>query len=183
MPGRKKTNYIAYELKKLDKYIKELHAYLDANPPHLMVDRVEHATSTRGNPIIKLIASKEDQLKTFTATLEKLPKILEDVNRLRKAVDGEEEKDVRGGHNLPGFMQVVDEDDDDYKTVVNTRLNEEDDDFEEEDDEIIKKEPETSESEEEYEKKLPPSSSVLDEEDITSIDEEDDYFYDPDLDE
>lgn len=102
----KKTNYIAYELKKLEKYFKQLQEYLNNNPPDKAEDRIEMMESTRGNPIIKVIQTKENQIKLFKETLKEMPGILEGINRLRKAVDGEEEdKEVRGGHGVPGFMR------------------------------------------------------------------------------
>lgn len=106
MPSKKKTNYISYELKRLEKYLKQLQQYLDDNPPDKMEDRIEEMVSTKGNPIIKVIASKEQQLKCFMEILKQMPPLLEDINKLRMAVDGEEEEDeVRGGHDIPGFMR------------------------------------------------------------------------------
>jgi hypothetical protein len=109
---KKSTNFISYELNKLNMYIDQLHDYLDKNPPNLMVDRVEYVDLPRGGQSMKVIATKEDQLKAFTSILEKLPKMLEEVNRLRKSVDEEKtETSVRGNLSVPGFMQVDDEDD------------------------------------------------------------------------
>lgn len=105
MASKKKSNFISYELQRLELYLSQLQNYLDKNPPDLMVDRTEILQSTRGNPIIKVIASIEDQLKMFLTALEKLPKILEDINRLRKEVnDDKKEVVVRGDQNMPGFM-------------------------------------------------------------------------------
>ena len=133
----KKTNFISYELKKLDSYIKQLQAYLDDNPPDLMVDRIELLTSTRGNTIIKVIASKEDQIKMFLTALEKLPKLLEDINRLRKTVSGEEEKNIRGNQSIPGFMQIP-KNEDKYSSYEDMP-NETEEEIPYEDDEIIEK--------------------------------------------
>ena len=103
MPVKKKTNFISYELKKLDKYVKELMNYLDNNPSDQIEDRIELLETTRGQSI-KVIASKEQQLNCYFDKLEKLPRLLEDINKLRMAVEGEEENEVRGGTNVPGFM-------------------------------------------------------------------------------
>ena len=103
MPG-KKTNYIAYEIKKLEKYFKQLEKYLDDNPPDSAEDRIEVMESTRGNPIIKVICKKEEQIKLFKETLKELPSLLENLNKLRATVDGQEENEVRGGQDVPGFM-------------------------------------------------------------------------------
>jgi len=109
MPVKKKTNFISYEIDKLNQYLSQLQGYLDSNPPDRMTDRVEILSSTRGNPIMKVIASKEDQLKAFLLTLEKLPKILLELNELRKTVEGAETKaSARGGVERPDFMDYED---------------------------------------------------------------------------
>lgn len=108
----KKTNFISYELKQLEEYYDQLNTYLKKNPPDLAVDRVEYIDTPRGGQTIKVIASREAQVKLFTETLEKLPKILTDINLLRKSVDGLEEKNVRGGQDIPGFMKDDDDEDD-----------------------------------------------------------------------
>lgn len=111
MAGKKKTNYISYELKKLDTYVGQLLDFLDKNPPNLAVDRLERIVTARGESI-KVIASIEQQVKTFNDIMEKLPKLLEDLNRLRKEVDTDKKEiEVRGGQDRPGFM----EDDDDIE--------------------------------------------------------------------
>lgn len=103
----KKTNYVSYELERLNKYVAQLLEYLDANPPHLMVDRIEVLQSTRGNPIIKVISSKEQQLKCWSDRMRELPTIVETLNKLRALVeDDDRSKEVvkRGGGNLPGLF-------------------------------------------------------------------------------
>jgi hypothetical protein len=116
MPAKKKTNYISYELTKLETYLEQLQAFLDKNPPDLAVDRTEIYATARGGEGIKVIASIEDQVKMFLLALEKLPRVLEDINRLRKEVDGgKEEIELRGGADRPGFM---DDDEDDEEEEV-----------------------------------------------------------------
>src|ERR1700679_700551 len=106
MPSKKKTNYISYEIKKLEKYFKQLETYMDDNPPDEATDRVEMMESTRGNPIMKVIQTKEQQIKLFKETLKELPGLLENLNKLRMTVDGEvQEDEARGGHGVPGFMR------------------------------------------------------------------------------
>jgi hypothetical protein len=103
--SKKKNNYVSYELDRLEKYVQQLQNFLDKNPPDLMEDRIQYLTSTQGNPIVKVISTKEQQLKSFTETLQKVPKLLEDLNHLRKIVEAEEEeKEVRGDSEIPGFM-------------------------------------------------------------------------------
>jgi hypothetical protein len=103
--AKNKNNYVSYELERLEKYVQQLQNFLDKNPPDLMEDRIQYLTSTQGNPIVKVISTKEQQLKSFTETLQKVPKLLEDLNHLRKVVEAEEEeKEVRGDSEIPGFM-------------------------------------------------------------------------------
>lgn len=112
----KKTNYIPYKLKKLEKYLSELEGYLDENPLKDITDRVEVYESTRGNPIVKLISSKEQQLRAYGETLKLLPRLYEDYNKLLAAVNGKEQDDLRGGKQAGG---VMDNDDDEYNDSNN----------------------------------------------------------------
>lgn len=109
MATKKKTNFISYELKRLDAYMAQLNSYLDDNPPNTVQDRIEIVQTQRGS-IIKVIATKEDQIKLFLTTLEKLPKVLSDINDLRKQVEGIKlEEDIRGQQVQPGFMSSKDD--------------------------------------------------------------------------
>lgn len=128
MPAKKKTNYISYELKKLEVYLEQLQAYLDKNPPDLAVDRTEVYSTARGGEGIKVIASIEDQVKMFLLALEKLPKVLEDLNRLRSAVDkGKDEIEIRGGVERPGFMDDDEDDEPEEKPKKKTQSKKKDD--------------------------------------------------------
>lgn len=141
MAGKKKTNFISYELKKLDTYMEQLQDYLDNNPPNLATDRIERISTPRGGESIRVIASKEDQVKAFMGVLEKLPKVLEDINRLRKEVDTDKkETELRGGAEMPGFMMSGDDSDNDDepkekpKKKSTNKKGEDDDDSEKFDD-------------------------------------------------
>ena len=48
MPPKKKTNYISYELKKLENYLTQLNNTLDLNPPDRAADRIEILQTARG---------------------------------------------------------------------------------------------------------------------------------------
>ncbi len=182
---KKTTNYISYEIVRLEKYVSQLNGYLDSNPPDQLTDRIEILQSTRGNPIIKVIASKEQQLKAFSDILQKLPKLLEDLNSLRKTVNDETpDVAVRGNQSKPGFMQIAEnpiksgeyeeentntneefreEDFDEPKSVVTPTQEEDDDDF------VMKEEPT---------QKLLNSSSPL--YDLLDDEDEDDWREDDD---
>jgi hypothetical protein len=157
MPAKKKTNYVSYEIGRLDKYIKQLTSFLDKNPPDKAEDRIEVVDGPRG-PIIKVIAKKEDQIKLFMDMLTKLPSVLEDVNRLRKSVDGEDVKDIRGGYKTPGFMTSSKENVEEYKHQEEVEIPDGDFDDEEDNnaahlllgtDEEIKNEKETDQEDQE----------------------------------
>jgi hypothetical protein len=125
MPPKKKTNYISYELKKLEAYLAQLHAYLDENPPDKAEDRVKYLETARGGEMIKVIASKEQQITSFMKILQELPKLLSEINTLRKEVDGITIKDeVRGDQDRPGFMDndIKEEEEDEKSPIVNKGL-------------------------------------------------------------
>lgn len=142
MAAKKKSNFISYELKRLEVYLSQLQGYMDKNPPDLMVDRLEEIVLPRGGVSIKVIASIEDQIKMFLLTLEKLPKVLEDINRLRKEVDDDKkEVVVRGGQEMPGFMDDDDEEEEYEEQKKSKKKNKgvefDDDSFYEEDDQKL----------------------------------------------
>lgn len=110
--ARKKVNYIGYELEWLEKKCKQLQGWVEEKLDGGITDRIEVYESTRGNPIIKVISSEETQIKCLRETLKELPNMLMEINRLKKIANEEEtgEKNVRGDHELPGFMDDEDED-------------------------------------------------------------------------
>ena len=108
MAGKKKTNFIIYELEKLENYVKQLQEYLDNIDLYGLEDRLDVRYSQNGNPIVKVIASKEAQVKSYRENLEKLPALYETINRLRQLADtGGEEKveKARGDKELPGIFK------------------------------------------------------------------------------
>lgn len=108
MATKKKTNYIVYELKRLQKYIDQLQTYLDDVDLYQLEDRLDVRYSTQGNPIVKVIASKEAQVKSYRENIEKLPALYETLNRLKKLADTGEEEVVdkaRGDKDLPGLFR------------------------------------------------------------------------------
>jgi len=110
--AKKKTNYIGYELKWLEKKCKQLQKWVEDKLENGITDRIEVLESTRGNPIIKVIASEETQVKCLRDTLKELPNMLMEINRLRKLAEEEDtgETNVRGNHDIPGFMEDDEED-------------------------------------------------------------------------
>lgn len=117
--AKKKVNYIGYDLEWLEKKCKQLQEWVEEKLDGGIKDRIEEYQSTRGNPIIKVISSEETQIKCLRDTLKELPNMLMEINRLRKIANEEntDEGNVRGDHDVPGFME---EDDDDVKPVKET---------------------------------------------------------------
>lgn len=105
MATKKKTNYIGEELEWLETRCQELRDWVQAKLSGGITDRIEIYEGGR-SPIIKVISSEETQIKTLRDTLKELPSMLMEINRLRKLA--EEEADgpqVRGDHDIPGFME------------------------------------------------------------------------------
>lgn len=121
MATKKKTNYIGYELEWLEERCQELREWVEAKLRGGIKDRIEVFTQGR-TPIIKVISSEETQIKTLRDTLKELPSMLMEINRLRKLA--EEEADgpqVRGDHDIPGFMEDDEDEDDDLPPPPKTK--------------------------------------------------------------
>lgn len=144
--AKKKTNYIGYELEWLEKKCKQLQQWVEDKLDGGISDRIEMLESTRGNPIMKVIASEETQIKCLRDTLKELPQMLLEINRLRKIAEEEDATDsnVRGDHDVPGFM----EDDADVEVISKPQ-----------------KETKVEKPKKESPKALPPSSTFFDEDD------------------
>lgn len=107
-----KNNFINYELDWLEDKIKQMMLYVDNNPIDSVQDRIEVMESQRGNPIIKVIATKEHQIKLLKELIREMPAILEDVNLKRKTANEEKiARGVRGQQEVPDFMEDDGDDD------------------------------------------------------------------------
>lgn len=127
--AKKKTNFISYELQRLDAYMSQLTSYLDSNPPNGVQDRIERIPTERGF-IIKVIATKESQIKLFMDTLERLPKVLNDINDLRKQVEGiKVDDEIRGEQSQPGFMRAKQETEEDDDIIIPDNDDDDEPDF------------------------------------------------------
>jgi hypothetical protein len=127
--GKKKTNFIILELKRLDIWYKQIESYMEKNPPDEAKDRLKEIFGREGDVVrYQVIASIEDQVKLFMANLEKLPKVLTDINTLRAIVEkGKEDVEVRGGMERPGFMDVDDDEEEDIKPKRKTNKSKKED--------------------------------------------------------
>ncbi len=94
-----KTTYIHTELVWAEEQLSSWRAYIDANPLHKMVDRIEWKPTTKGGMLPMVIASIEAQGKFIQETMKNYLALLEVVERLR---DKEDQKKIiaRGGVDL-----------------------------------------------------------------------------------
>lgn len=99
-----KTSYINTEITWLEEKIKQLRAYVDNNPFDTLEDRTEIVMSAKGTPVIKIIATKETQLKELRTILKDLPAMLADLDRLRELKEASS-MEIRGGQSMGGMME------------------------------------------------------------------------------
>ena len=79
-----KNNYISTELDWAEQQLVSWKAYVDANPLHLLKDRIEWKPTARGGLIPMVIASIEAQGKFIQETMKNYLSLLEVVNNLRE---------------------------------------------------------------------------------------------------
>jgi hypothetical protein len=98
MAAPKKTTYINAELDWAEEQLTSWKAYVDANPMHKLVDRIEWKPTSKGGMLPMVIASIESQGKFIQETMKNYLALLEVVDKLREK---EEAKiDVRGNAEL-----------------------------------------------------------------------------------
>ena len=100
----KKPKYTLKDLDWLEVQLKEMKAYVDANPLSSLEDRTEIVMSAKGTPVIKVIATKEAQIRELRATLKDVTIMLGDLERLREE-KADAAIEVRGGQEMGGMMK------------------------------------------------------------------------------
>lgn len=80
----KKNNYISTELDWAEEQLLSWRAYIDANPIHLLKDRIEWKPTAKGGLLPMVIASIEQQGKFLQETMKNYLALLEVVNNLRE---------------------------------------------------------------------------------------------------
>ena len=113
MAAPKKELLIEYELEFLDKKLKELKKYIEANPYSKLDDRSIVASSTmsrNGDEVLayKIVATKEAQRKDLTQALKDYAEILRTVDAMRtsekgKAVSGRGDEEL--GSQAKNFLK------------------------------------------------------------------------------
>ena len=99
----KKTTYINTELEWAESQLVTWRSYVDANPLHLLKDRIEWKPTAKGGMLPMVIASIESQGKFIQETMKNYLALLEVVDKLREKEEAKQE--ARGGKAIPHRMR------------------------------------------------------------------------------
>lgn len=94
-----KTTYVNTELDWAEQQLASWKAYVDANPLHLLKDRIEWKPTAKGGTIPMVIASIEAQGKFLQDTMKNYLALLEVVDKLREK-EASKKVETRGGVEL-----------------------------------------------------------------------------------
>lgn len=102
MATAKKSSYIAVELDWLETQISLLKKEVEDILSNLS-DRYGPKELPNGKVVEALVSSREDQLKTATIVMEKIPKMLQALDELREKEEAK--KVARGSASIPSRMK------------------------------------------------------------------------------
>lgn len=100
----KKTTYITAELNWSEEQLKSWKAYVDANPLHLLEDRIKWKETKAGGAMPMVIASIEAQGKFVQETMKNYLALLEQVDKLREKEEAKK-VETRGGAELGSMAE------------------------------------------------------------------------------
>lgn len=101
----KGKTFIDLELDWLEQKVKEWMDLIDSYSPFSDIeDRVHTEVNAKGIPIIRVIAKKEDTIKTIGNILKDLPTMMAALDTLRERRETSS-METRGGSTIPGLMQ------------------------------------------------------------------------------
>jgi hypothetical protein len=103
MAKAKANTYVNAELDWAEAQLASWKEYIDANPIHLLKDRIEWKPTSRGGTMPMVIASIEQQIKAISDLMTRYLALLEVVDKLREIEAEKIEK--RGGGEINGMMQ------------------------------------------------------------------------------
>ncbi|WP_370574375.1 hypothetical protein [Methanomethylovorans sp.] len=103
MAAPKKTTYINTELDWAEEQLSSWRAYVDANPMHQLIDRIEWKPTAKGGVMPMVIASIESQGKFIQETMKNYLALLEVVDKLREKEESKVE--VRGSAELSSMAE------------------------------------------------------------------------------
>lgn len=103
MAKAKANTYINVDLDWAEAQIATWREYIDANPIHLIKDRIEWKPTSKGGAMPMVVASIESQIKAITELMTKYLMLLEVVDKLREREEAKVE--LRGNTQANGLMQ------------------------------------------------------------------------------
>lgn len=109
----KQELYTKVEHEWLEKKLKQLEAYIDAHPLEEIEDRIETVTSSKGQPVVKVIAKREEAQKAWINALKEYAVLLNSIETMREK-KAALEVEIRGGGSINGMMK-------DHLTVGNDK--------------------------------------------------------------
>lgn len=103
MAVKKDNTYIDYDLKYLEKKLKELKKYIDARPFDELQDRMHYKETLKGGFIPTCVATIEAQRKDITQALKDYAEMLTVIKKLREAEAAQIE--ARGKTEISGLAK------------------------------------------------------------------------------
>lgn len=100
----KKNTYINTELDWAEAQLESWKEYVDANPLHLLKDRIEWKPTAKGGMLPMVIASIEAQGKFVQETMKNYLALLEQVDKLREKEEAKK-IETRGGAELGAMAE------------------------------------------------------------------------------
>jgi hypothetical protein len=103
MAAPKKTTFINTELTWAEEQLASWKSYVDANPLHKLVDRIEWKPTAKGGMMPMVIASIEAQGKFIQETMKNYLALLEVVDKLREKEEAKVE--IRGNVEISSMAE------------------------------------------------------------------------------
>lgn len=100
----KKNTYVSAELDWAEQQLSSWKEYVDANPLHLLKDRIEWKPTAKGGMLPMVIASIESQGKFVQETMKNYLALLEQVDKLREKEEAKK-IETRGGQELGSMAE------------------------------------------------------------------------------
>jgi hypothetical protein len=100
----KRNTYINTELDWAEAQLESWKEYVDANPLHLLKDRIEWKPTAKGGMLPMVIASIEAQGKFVQETMKNYLALLEQVDKLREKEEAKK-IETRGGQELGSMAE------------------------------------------------------------------------------
>lgn len=99
-----KRKYTIADLDWMETHLSEMKKYVEANPLSTIKDRTEVVMSAKGTPVIKVVATKEAQIRELRSTLKEALIMIRELEELREQ-RATKEIEVRGGGQINGLLK------------------------------------------------------------------------------